>query len=261
MLELNGLHKSFNKGTTYEKKLFSDLSLNVKKGEFVTVIGSNGAGKSTLFKLMTNEMPLDHGQIFLSGEEISGQRTFELAKSIARVVQDPKLGTLGDMTVWENLSMASLKGKKIGLRSCKNQEMIKYYKDLLEPLGLGLENKMEVPTKRLSGGQRQALTLIMSTLSDPEMILLDEHTAALDPITSQKVMEMTKKLIDQRGLTCLMITHKIQDAIDYGNRLIMLSEGRVLLDIGEDEKKELTLERLMQRFKEMKATVSDCQLF
>ena len=261
MLRLNKLSKTFNQGTPYEKKLYDDLSLNVEKGEFVTIIGSNGAGKSTLFKMITNSLSVDNGDLQLGGKVITKNKEFQTAKRVATVVQDPKMGTVGGMTVFENLSMAELKGKKSSLNFCLNKERALGYQEKLSQFHLGLEDKMAVRTELLSGGQRQVLSLLMATLTEPELLLLDEHTAALDPKTSEKVMEITEEVVKGRGLTCMMVTHKLEDAISYGNRLIMIHEGKILMDIKGEEKEALDIPTLLAQYKRVKSSLSDRQLF
>lgn len=248
MLQLVNLSKIFNRDTPFEKQLYKDLSLEIKKGDFVTIIGSNGAGKSTLFKLITNSLSTDKGQVFLDRENITEKKEHQRAKKIATVVQDPKLGTVGGMTVFENLSMAEMKGKKSRLEFCLNKEKRGVYQKLLGQFHLGLEDKLDIQTKLLSGGQRQVLSLLMATLTAPDLLLLDEHTAALDPKTSEKVMAITKKIVAERGLTCMMVTHKLEDAIAYGNRLIMIHEGQLLMDIEGQEKQQLDIASLLTKF-------------
>lgn len=261
MLQLRNLSKTFNKDTPYEKELYSGFNLDVKEGDFITIIGSNGAGKSTLFKMISNSLDIDRGSIHLGQDETTRNKEFESLKRISAVVQDPKLGTVGGMTVYENLSMAEMKGKNARFSFCLKRDKRKYYKELLSQFNLGLEDKLDIKTELLSGGQRQVVSLLMSTLNVPELLLLDEHTAALDPKTSEKVMEVTEKVIENNKLTCMMITHKLEDAIRYGNRLIMIHEGKVMIDISGDDKQNLDIPSLLDEFKRVKTGLSDRQLF
>ncbi len=261
MLKIDNLRKTFNMGTPYEKELYRGLSLNIEEGEFVTVIGSNGAGKSTLFKLISNELRADHGDVHISGQCVTRNRPFETFKNIACVVQDPKLGTIGGMTVHENLAMAQMKGKSAGLGFCVRKNKTGDFGQKLAQFELGLEDKLDIKTELLSGGQRQVLSILMATMRIPELLLLDEHTAALDPKTSEKVMEITDTVVRENRITCMMITHKLEDAIRYGNRLIMIHEGQILLDISGKEKDQLDVDTLMRKYSEAKGTLSDRQIF
>ena len=261
MLSIKNLSKTFNKSTPYEKKLYDNLNLEINKGDFITVIGSNGAGKSTLFKLVSNHLESDNGSIIFGDDDTTKNFEFQTARRISSVVQDPKLGTVGGMTVFENLAMSEIKGKNASLKSCLKSNRLDYYKKLLAEFNLGLEDKMDIKTNLLSGGQRQVLSLIMATISIPELLLLDEHTAALDPKTSEKVMEITEKVVTENKLTCMMITHKLEDAIKFGNRLIMIHEGKVLFDISGEEKKKLDIKTLLEMYSSVKSSLSDRQLF
>jgi len=261
MLNIRNLHKTFNRDTLYEKKLYKDVNLSIKKGEFITVIGSNGAGKSTLFKLISNALQSDQGSIIFGENDTTKNKAFQTAKRISAVVQDPKLGTVGGMTVFENLAMAQMKGKKAGLGLCVQSEQEYNYKTQLAQFNLGLEDKLHIQTKLLSGGQRQVLSLLMATMNIPELLLLDEHTAALDPKTSEKIMEITDRVIKENNLTCLMITHKLEDALRFGNRLIMIHEGQILLDLKGREKEKLTIDSLLEKYNHVKGSLSDRQLF
>jgi len=261
MLNLKQITKTFNANTPYEKSLYKDLNLTIDEGDFITVIGSNGAGKSTLFKLISNDICSDGGQIIMGGENTSSNKAYQTAKRISAVVQDPKLGTVGGMTVYENLAMAEMKGKPAGFKFCLRQDREDTYKNLLSQFELGLEDKLNIKTKLLSGGQRQVLSILMSTMNVPELLLLDEHTAALDPKTSEKVMEVTERVVEKNKLTCMMITHKLEDALKFGNRLIMIHEGQVLMDIRGQEKRELDVNQLMKKYSEAKGALSDRQLF
>lgn len=261
MLSLKNLSKTFNGGTPYEKTLYDNLNLEINEGDFITVIGSNGAGKSTLFKLVSNNLESDNGSITFGSDNTTKNLEFQTARRISSVVQDPKMGTVGGMSVFENLAMAEIKGKNASLKSCLKPNRLDEYKKLLSEFDLGLEDKMNIRTNLLSGGQRQVLSLIMATISIPELLLLDEHTAALDPKTSEKVMEITEKVVTENNLTCMMITHKLEDAIKYGNRLIMIHEGKVLFDISGEEKKNLDIKALLEMYSSVKNSLSDRQLF
>lgn len=261
MLELKNLCKTFNVATPYEKKLYNEFNLSIKEGDFISVIGSNGAGKSTLFKLISNNLELDSGSICFGKDDTSKNLEFETSKKISSVVQDPKMGTVGGMSVFENLSMSEIKGKKSSLKLCLKQNNLDKYRKILSEFNLGLEDKMNIKTNLLSGGQRQVLSLIMATINIPKLLLLDEHTAALDPKTSEKVMQITEKVVLENKLTCLMITHKLEDAIKYGNRLIMIHEGRVLIDIDGKEKEDLNIDSLLEMYSDKKLLLSDRQLF
>jgi len=261
MLQLKNLCKTFNRETPYEKTVYNGLNLSVESGDFITLIGSNGAGKSTLFKLITNSLNLDEGSIVFDGKVIDKNEAFQTARKVSSVVQDPKLGTVGGMTVFENLAMADVKGKDPGLRFCLKKEKQGIYRNLLSQFDLGLEDKLSIRTELLSGGQRQVLSLLMATMAVPKLLLLDEHTAALDPKTSEKVMSITEALVRDHNLTCMMITHKLEDAIKYGNRLIMIHEGQVLFDIKGKEKECLDIKNLLSKFHSYKSSISDRQLF
>jgi putative ABC transport system ATP-binding protein len=248
MLELANVTKTFNPGTVNEKVAMNKLSLSVKKGDFITVIGGNGAGKSTLMNAVTGVFGIDSGKITLDGIDITGFAEHKRAKFFGRVFQDPMMGTVPDMEIQENLALAYRRGKNHGLGWGINAKEKALYKEQLSRLGLGLENRMSAKVGLLSGGQRQALTLLMSTLVRPKMLLLDEHTAALDPKTAEKVLQLTNEIVSEDSLTTLMVTHNMQNAIDYGNRLIMMWDGKVILDIGGEEKKNLTVEALLNAF-------------
>lgn len=248
MLELKNVCKSFNIGTSGEKKVLDNLSFKIDKGDFVTVIGGNGSGKSTTMNVISGTSFIDSGAIILDGEDISNQSEHIRAKNIGRVFQDPMKGTCGDMRIFENMALANRRGKFRGLKWGVSKEELKKFKELLTPLGLGLESRLEAKVKLLSGGQRQALTLIMATLIKPKLLLLDEHTAALDPKTASKVLIKTEYIVKKNNLTTLMITHNMRDAIKYGNRLIMLDRGKVIFDVRDEEKANLNPEYLVEKF-------------
>ena len=248
MLEIRNISKTFNPGTINEKKALQDLSLTLKDGDFVTVIGGNGAGKSTLLNAVAGVWPVDCGSILLDGEDITALPEHRRAKYIGRVFQDPMMGTAPNMQMEENLALALRRGQKRGLRWGVTKAERQEYREKLKTLGLGLEDRMTVKVGLLSGGQRQALTLLMASLRKPKLLLLDEHTAALDPATAAKVLELSDKIVAENGLTALMITHNMTDAIKHGNRLIMMDQGRIILDIEGEDKKHLTKKDLMDKF-------------
>lgn len=250
MLEVKHIAKTFNPGTVNEKKAIEDLSFTLEDGDFVTVIGGNGAGKSTMLNLIAGVFPLDCGHIVLDGQEISQDPEHKRASLIGRVFQDPLMGTAADMGIEENMAMAKRRGRRRTLRWGVGESERKEYCQQLKRLGLGLEDRLGTKVGLLSGGQRQALTLLMATLQKPQLLLLDEHTAALDPLTAKKVLDLTQKLVAEQNLTTIMITHNMNDAIRIGNRLIMMSNGKIILDVRGEEKKALTVEDLHQRFKE-----------
>ena len=254
MLEIRNISKTFNPGTINEKKALSDLSLTLKDGDFVTVIGGNGAGKSTLLNALAGVWPVDCGSILLDGEDITALPEHKRAKYIGRVFQDPMMGTAPNMQMEENLALALRRGQKRGLRWGVTKAERQEYREKLKTLGLGLEDRMTVKVGLLSGGQRQALTLLMASLRKPKLLLLDEHTAALDPATAAKVLELSDQIVEENGLTALMITHNMTDAIKHGNRLIMMNEGKIILDISGEEKKKLTKQMLMDKFAEVAGT-------
>ncbi|MBI6871302.1 ABC transporter ATP-binding protein [Clostridium aciditolerans] len=249
MLQIKNLQKVFNKDTVNEQVVFKDLSLNINKGDFVTIIGSNGAGKSTILNLISGSLPIDNGSIILEGKEISALPEYKRTKFIGRVFQNPTLGTSPSMTILENLSMAYNKGKAFNLTACVNKKNIGFFKEMLSELSLDLENVIDTKVGLLSGGQRQALSLLMSTMSNPELLLLDEHTAALDPRTSENIIEMTKKTVTGKNITTLMVTHNLSHAINTGNRLIMLHRGEAIVDVSDKEKANLTIPKLLDLFK------------
>ena len=251
MLDIISISKTFNPGTINEKHALTRLDLKLEDNDFVTVIGGNGAGKSTLLNAIAGVWPLDEGKILLDGEDITRLPEHKRAKNIGRVFQDPMMGTAPDMQLEENLALAMRRGNRRGLKwEITNAEREEYYEKLKE-LGLGLEDRMKVKVGMLSGGQRQAITLLMATLRKPKLLLLDEHTAALDPTTAAKVLELSDKLVSENRLTTLMITHNMKDAIRHGNRLIMMNEGNIILDISGEEKKHLTKQDLLDKFAEV----------
>ena len=250
MLELKNVSKTFNPGTVNEKKALDKLSLNLNEGDFVTIIGANGAGKSTLFNAICGTFYTDEGQIILDGEDITLQPDYIRAKKIGHLFQDPMSGTAPGMTIEENMAIAQRRGKSRGLGWGVREKDRELFREALKELNIGLENRLKVDTQYLSGGQRQALTLVMAALVRPKLLLLDEHTAALDPKTSEMVMELTQKIVESHDLTTLMITHDMNHAIEYGNRLIMLYQGKIVVDVKGEEKKNLTVEDLMRLFQQ-----------
>lgn len=251
MLKLSHVKKTFNRGTVTEKRALTGVDLTLADGDFVTVIGGNGAGKSTLLNMIAGVYPLDSGTIELDGEDISRLSEPKRAKYLGRVFQDPMRGTAADMQIEENLALAKRRGQRRGLRWGITKDERAEYAELLKRLDLGLETRMQAKVGLLSGGQRQALTLLMATLTNPRVLLLDEHTAALDPKTASKVLELTEQIVAERQLTTLMVTHNMNDAIRLGNRLIMMHEGRVIYDVAGDEKRALTVSDLLQKFEEV----------
>lgn len=242
MLKIQALYKVFNENTINENKLFSNFSLEVKEGDFISIIGSNGAGKSTLLNIISGNIEIDYGVIKLNDKDISNMEEYKRSKFIGRVFQNPSLGVSPNMTILENLSLADNKGKRFGLTLGINKKRISYYESLLKELDLGLEDKLYNKVDLLSGGQRQALTMLMAVMSKPKLLLLDEHTAALDPKTSIKIMNITKKILSETNITTLMVTHNLKQAIKTGNRLVMMHRGKILLDVSGKEKIELTTE-------------------
>jgi len=248
MLKITGLYKVFNPGTVNEKVALKNISLHLEEGDFVTLIGGNGAGKSTLLNCVAGVYPADGGSIILDGKDITKLPEHKRAAMLCRVFQDPMVGTAANMWLEENLALAYRRGQRRTLKWGITNKERQLYKELLSRLDLGLENRLSTKVGLLSGGQRQAVTLLMATLKKPKLLLLDEHTAALDPKTAQKVLEMTDQLVTEGNLTTLMITHNMRDAIRYGNRLIMMHDGQIILDIKGEEKKNLTVEDLLSRF-------------
>lgn len=251
MLKLSHVKKTFNRGTVTEKRALTGVDLTLADGDFVTVIGGNGAGKSTLLNMIAGVYPLDSGTVELDGEDISRLSEPKRAKYLGRVFQDPMRGTAADMQIEENLALARRRGQRRGLRWGITKAEREEYAELLKKLDLGLETRMQAKVGLLSGGQRQALTLLMATLTNPRVLLLDEHTAALDPKTASKVLELTEQIVAERQLTTLMVTHNMNDAIRLGNRLIMMHEGRVIYDVAGEEKRSLTVPDLLQKFEEV----------
>ena len=250
MLNIVNVRKTFNKGTINEKKALRGVNLHLDEGDFVTIIGGNGAGKSTTLNMIAGVYPIDSGKIEIDGINISREPEYKRAKYIGRVFQDPMLGTAADMEIQENLALALRRGQKRGLGWGIKSEEKEIYHEQLKRLGLGLEDRMSSKVGLLSGGQRQALTLLMATLKKPKLLLLDEHTAALDPKTAAKVLELTNEMVTGEHLTALMVTHNMKDAIAIGNRLMMMNNGKIIYDVAGDEKKNLTVDDLLVKFSE-----------
>ena len=254
MLELKHISKTFFPGTVNAKTALDDLSLTLHDGDFVTVIGGNGAGKSTMLNAVAGTLTVDSGSILLDGEDITRKPEHRRAADLGRVFQDPMMGTAGDMWIEENLALAARRGSRRTFKWGISHAEREQYRALLAPLGLGLEDRLTSKVGLLSGGQRQALTLLMASLKKPKLLLLDEHTAALDPKTAAKVLELSDRIVAENGLTTMMVTHNMKDAIAHGNRLIMMNEGRIILDISGEEKQKLTKRDLMDKFAEVAGT-------
>ena len=263
MLKIQNLSKTFNPNTINENRVFDNISLEVNKGDVIAIIGSNGAGKSTLVNIISGSIEEDSGVILIDGKDVSRKSEYLRAKEIGRVFQNPSVGVSPKMTILENLSLADNKGKKYGLSLGINKKRINYYKELLKEVDLGLEDKLYNKVELLSGGQRQALTLLMAVMSNPKILLLDEHTAALDPKTSEKIMEITKKIVKEKGITTLMVTHNLKHAMKCGNRLFMMHRGEIVVDVKEKEKRALNTDKLFDLFEQvnMKDDLSDRTLF
>ncbi len=257
MLEIKNLSKTFNPGTPLENKVISNLSLTVEKSDFITLLGSNGAGKSTLINLICGNIVEDDGDIFLDDDDFISKKAHERALVLGRVHQNPNLSVSPNMTLLENLSLADAKGQGFSLRRAIHKNRIKDYKETLSPLGLGLEDQLHTKIGLLSGGQRQAVALYMAVMKKPKLLLLDEHTAALDPRTSVIIMDVTKKLIEENKITTLMVTHNMSQALDYGNRLLMMHEGKLVEDLRSFEKSNLSTEKLITMFKENTGSLED----
>ena len=257
MLELKNIYKTFNKGTVNEKTALTDLNLVLNEGDFTTVIGGNGAGKSTMLNAIAGVWKPDEGSVIIDGIDVTNMPEFKRARFLGRVFQDPMMGTAATMDIEENLALAArrgqLRGLRWGIKSAERNE----YKEMLKSLDLGLEERLTSKVGLLSGGQRKAITLLMASIKKPKLLMLDEHTAALDPKTAIKVLEISDKIILENNLTALMITHNMRDAIHYGNRLVMMHEGRIILDISGEDKKKLTVEELLEKFSATSGTEFD----
>ncbi len=251
MLELVNVNKNFNSGTINEMCLFKDFNFKVEDGQFVSVVGSNGSGKTSMLNLICGSMLVDSGKILINGEDITYKKEFLRHKNVGRVFQDPSKGTCPSMNILENLSVADNKGKSYNLTRGTNRKKIEAYKDMLRPLNLGLEDKLFTKVGALSGGQRQALALLMSTMTPIDFLILDEHTAALDPKTAEIIMELTNQIVREKKVTTIMVTHNLRYAVEYGNRLVMMHEGTVVMDKSDEEKKNISTEDIMRVFNQI----------
>ena len=251
MPEIKEIHKYYNQGTINEMCLFSSFSLSIKDRQFVSVVGSNGSGKTSLLNIICGSIPLDSGHIYIGGKDITSMPEFKRQKRIGRVFQNPAMGTCPNMTILENMALADNKGKPFNLLPGTNRQRIPYYKDLLHSLGLGLEEKLQVKVGSLSGGQRQAMALLMSTMTPIEFLILDEHTAALDPKTAEVIMELTDQIVKEKQLTTIMVTHNLRYAVEYGDRLVMMHQGKAVIDVEGEEKASLQVEDILDKFNEI----------
>ena len=251
MLELNHIHKMYNPGTINEICLFEDFNLKIDDGQFVSVVGSNGSGKTSMLNIICGSIPIDGGSIVVNGVDITKQKDFIRHRKIGRVFQDPSKGTCANMTILENMALADNKGKPYNLGMSVKKNRIDYYKELLQPLNLGLEDKLYTKVGALSGGQRQAVALLMATMTPIEMLILDEHTAALDPKTAEIIMELTGKIVKEKHLTTMMVTHNLRYAVEYGDRLLMMHQGNAVMDKAGAEKQALTVDDIMGVFNEI----------
>ena len=251
MLKLDNIHKTFNPGTINEKIALNGVNLTLNEGDFVTVIGGNGAGKSTTLNAIAGVWPIDSGKIYIGGDDVTKLSEHKRAKYLGRVFQDPMTGTATTMSIEENMAIAARRGEKRGLSWGITHQERDTYREMLQALDLGLEDRLTSKVGLLSGGQRQAITLLMASIKKPKLLLLDEHTAALDPKTAAKVLEISDKIIAENHLTAMMVTHNMKDAIVHGNRLIMMHEGKVILNISGEEKKKLTVEDLLHQFEKV----------
>ncbi len=251
MISLNNIYKSFNVGTINETSLFTDFNVHIEKGEFVSVVGSNGSGKTTMLNLIAGTIYPDSGKIIIDNADITKQKEYVRSKRIGRVFQNPSSGVAENMTIAENMSLADNKGKRYGLTMGLSKTRLGYYRELVSELGLGIEDKMFVKMGALSGGQRQAVSLIMATMTPVDVLILDEHTAALDPKTADIIMELTDRVVKQKELTALMVTHNLRYAVNYGNRLIMMDKGNIVLDKNGKEKSSASTDDLLKIFNEI----------
>ncbi len=248
MLKLNHINKYYNAGTVNEMCLFRDFNLSIEDGQFVSVVGSNGSGKTSMLNIICGSIPVDQGTIEIGGVDITNMPEYKRQRRIGRVYQDPARGTCPHMTILENMSLADNKGKPFNLLPGTNRQRVDYYRESLKSLGLGLEDKMNVKVGVLSGGQRQAMALLMSTMTPIEFLILDEHTAALDPKTAEVIMELTDKVVKEKKLTTIMVTHNLRYAVEYGDRLLMMHQGQAIIDKAGAEKKEIQIDDILEKF-------------
>ncbi len=251
MLEIKEISKSYDAGTVYEKCLFDHFSLNVPQGQFVSVVGSNGSGKTSLLNIICGSIPIDEGKVLIDGRDITREKEFVRSRLIGRVYQNPAMGTCANMTMLENLSLAEHKGKPSNLRLGTDKKRVSAYKDMLARLNLGLENMLETRVGNLSGGQRQAVALLMSTMTPISFLILDEHTAALDPKTADVIMHLTDEVVREKKLTAIMVTHNLRYAIEYGDRILMMHQGEAVVDRADEEKKNTSIDDLLKVFNEI----------
>lgn len=251
MIALEHIHKYYNPGTVHELCLFEDFSLTIEKGQFVSIVGSNGSGKTSLLNIICGSIPVESGRITVGGEDITTQKEYLRHRNIGRVYQDPAKGTCAGMTILENMAIAENKGHPYGLGLSVKKNRIEAYRDMLRPLNLGLEDQMHTRVGSLSGGQRQAIALLMATMTPIEMLILDEHTAALDPKTAEIIMELTDRIVKEKHLTTMMVTHNLRYAVEYGDRLLMMHQGEAIIDVSGAKKQEIRVEDIMGTFNEI----------